>query len=167
MTSAFRAEVREWLAAHVPDPALPSLDTAEGFERHRAWERELAAAGLAVVSWPARYGGREATLSEWLVFEEEYHAAGAPARIGQNGLFLLAPTLFAHGTDEQRDRLLPRMARADDVWAQAWSEPGAGSGSGRAVSSQSGWASGCAAAADVSGCPANVAPCVDVAGSLG
>ena len=127
MTSAFRAEVREWLAAHVPDPPLPSLDTAEGFERHRAWERELAAAGLAVVSWPARYGGREATLSEWLVFEEEYYAAGAPARVGQNGLSLLAPTLFTHGSDEQRDRLLPPMARADEVWAQAWSEPDAGS----------------------------------------
>jgi len=58
VTSVFRAEVRDWLAAHVPDPPLPSLDTAEGFERHRAWERELAAARLAVVSWPARYGGR-------------------------------------------------------------------------------------------------------------
>ena len=143
MTSAFRAEVREWLAAHVPDPPLPSLDTAEGFDRHRAWERELAAAGLAVVSWPARYGGREATLSEWLVFEEEYYAAGAPARVGQNGLSLLAPTLFTHGTDEQRDRLLPPMARADEVWAQAWSEPDAGSDlaalRSRAVPTSGGW----------------------------
>jgi hypothetical protein len=124
---SFRAEARDWLAAHVPDRPLPSVDTAAGFDRHRAWERELAAARLAVVSWPARYGGRDATLADWLVFEEEYHAARAPARVGQNGLFLLAPTLFAHGTAEQRDRLLPRMARADDVWAQAWSEPDAGS----------------------------------------
>jgi alkylation response protein AidB-like acyl-CoA dehydrogenase len=145
MTSAdgFRAEVREWLAAHVPDPPLPSLDTADGFERHRAWERELAAAGLAVVSWPARYGGREATLSEWLVFEEEYYAAGAPARVGQNGLSLLAPTLFTHGTSEQCDRLLPRMATAEDVWAQAWSEPDAGSDlaaiRSRAVRASGGW----------------------------
>jgi alkylation response protein AidB-like acyl-CoA dehydrogenase len=143
MTSEFRAEVRDWLAAHVPDPPLPSLDTAEGFERHRAWERELAAAGLAVVSWPARYGGREATLSEWLVFEEEYYAAGAPARVGQNGLSLLAPTLFTHGSDEQRDRLLPPMARADEVWAQAWSEPDAGSDlaalRSRAVAVSGGW----------------------------
>jgi alkylation response protein AidB-like acyl-CoA dehydrogenase len=123
----FRAEVRAWLAAHVPAEPLPSVDTREGFARHREWERELAAARLAVVSWPARYGGRGAALLDWLVFEEEYHAAGAPVRVGQNGLFLLAPTLFAHGTEEQRDRLLPRMARADDVWAQAWSEPEAGS----------------------------------------
>jgi alkylation response protein AidB-like acyl-CoA dehydrogenase len=124
---AFRAEVRGWLAAHVPAGPLPSVDTAEGFARHREWERELAAARLAVVSWPVRYGGRDASLSEWLIFEEEYYAAAAPLRVGQNGLFLLAPTLFAHGTAEQRDALLPRMARADDIWAQAWSEPDAGS----------------------------------------
>ena len=124
---AFRAEVRDWLAAHVPAEPLPSLDTAEGFERHREWERELAAARLSVVSWPAAYGGRDATVAEWLVFEEEYYAADAPARVGQNGLSLLAPTLFAHGTAGQRDRILPRMATAEEVWAQAWSEPGAGS----------------------------------------
>ena len=108
--TAFRAEVRDWLAAHVPSEPLPSLAGAEGFARHREWERELAAARLSVVSWPAAYGGRDATLAEWLVFEEEYYAAGAPARVGQNGLSLLAPTLFAHGTADQRDRILPRMA---------------------------------------------------------
>jgi len=124
---AFRAEVRDWLAAHVPAQPLPSVDTAAGFAAHRAWERELAAARLSVVSWPPAYGGRGASLLDWLVFEEEYHAAAAPVRVGQNGLFLLAPTLFAHGTAEQRDRLLPPMARADEVWAQAWSEPDAGS----------------------------------------
>jgi alkylation response protein AidB-like acyl-CoA dehydrogenase len=124
-TLAFRDEVRDWLATHVR--RLPSVDTADGFAKHREWERELADARLSVVSWPEKYGGRDRSLLDWLVFEEEYHAAGAPVRVGQNGLFLLAPTLFAHGTDEQRDRLLLRMARAEDVWAQAWSEPEAGS----------------------------------------
>jgi alkylation response protein AidB-like acyl-CoA dehydrogenase len=124
---AFRAEVRDWLAEHLPAEPLPSMDTADGAAAHRDWERLMAEARLSVVSWPEQYGGRDASLLEWLVFEEEYHAAGAPARIGQNGLFLLAPTLFEHGTREQRDRLLPRMARAEDVWAQAWSEPDAGS----------------------------------------
>jgi len=75
----FRAEVRDWLAAHVPAEPLPSVDTAEGFGLHRAWERELAAARLSVVSWPAEYGGRDASLLDWLAFEEEYYAAGAPA----------------------------------------------------------------------------------------
>jgi alkylation response protein AidB-like acyl-CoA dehydrogenase len=126
-TLAFRDEARAWLEAHVPAAALPSLDTAEGFERHRAWERELGEARWSAVSWPREYGGREATLLQWVVFEEEYHRAGAPARVSQNGVFLLAPTMFEHGTDEQRARFLPRMATGADIWAQAWSEPGAGS----------------------------------------
>lgn len=124
---AFRDEVRRWLAANVPAARLPSMDTPEGDAAHRAWERRLADAGLAVVSWPVEYGGRAVPPLHALLFEEEYHAAGAPGRIGQNGLFLLAPTLFRHGTAEQRDRILPPMARADHVWAQAWSEPEAGS----------------------------------------
>ena len=142
-TGAFRAEVRDWLRAHLPAGPLPSVDTAEGFARHREWERELAAARLSVVSWPPRYGGRGASLLEWLVFEEEYYAAAAPVRVGQNGLFLLAPTLMRHGTAEQRDRLLPPMARADEIWAQAWSEPEAGSDlaavRARATRTEGGW----------------------------
>ncbi|GGP15769.1 acyl-CoA dehydrogenase family protein [Nonomuraea glycinis] len=123
----FRAEVRAWLRAHVPAAALPSLETEAGFAAHRAWERELNAARLSVVSWPREYGGRAATPLEWLVFEEEYHAAGAPARVGQNGVNLLAPTLFRHGTPEQLARVLPPMASGEEIWAQAWSEPEAGS----------------------------------------
>jgi alkylation response protein AidB-like acyl-CoA dehydrogenase len=142
-TTAFRAEVREWLAAHVPATPLPSVDSAEGDVAHREWERLLTEARLSAVSWPVEYGGRDAPPLHWLVFEEEYHAAGGPVRIGQNGLFLLAPTLFGHGTAEQRDRLLPRMARADDVWAQAWSEPDAGSDlaaiRSRATRTDGGW----------------------------
>ena len=142
-TGAFLAQARDWLAAHVPTGPLPSVDTAEGFEWHREWERALASARLSVVSWPAAYGGRDASLLEWLAFEEAYYAAGGPVRVGQNGLFLLAPTLFAHGTQEQRDRLLPPMARADEIWAQAWSEPDAGSDlaaiRSRAVATDGGW----------------------------
>ena len=123
----FRAEVRDWLRAHVPAGPQPSVDTAGGFEWHRAWERELAAARLSVVSWPAAYGGRDVSLLDWLAFEDEYYAAAAPVRVGQNGIFLLGPTLLAHGSSEQQARLLPPMARADEIWAQAWSEPDAGS----------------------------------------
>jgi alkylation response protein AidB-like acyl-CoA dehydrogenase len=124
---AFRAEARSWLQANVPSPALPSGDTAEGFALHRDWEKRLFDARWAVVSWPDRYGGREATLMEWLIFEEEYYRAGGPQRITQNGIFLLAPTIFEFGTEEQKERILPRMAAADDLWAQGWSEPNAGS----------------------------------------
>jgi alkylation response protein AidB-like acyl-CoA dehydrogenase len=123
----FLAEARDWLRAHVPAGPQPSVDTAEGFEWHRAWERELAAARLSVVSWPAAYGGRDVSLLDWLAFEDEYYAAAAPVRVGQNGIFLLGPTLLGHGSSEQQARLLPPMARADEIWAQAWSEPDAGS----------------------------------------
>jgi alkylation response protein AidB-like acyl-CoA dehydrogenase len=123
---AFRAEVRDWLAANTPHD-LPSLDTEAGFAAHREWERRMADQRWSVVAWPEEYGGRGASLIDWLIFEEEYWRAGGPPRVSQNGIFLLAPTLFAYGTDEQRQRFLPRMARADDVWAQAWSEPGSGS----------------------------------------
>lgn len=72
MTEAFRAEVRDWLAGHVPSGPLPSMDTAAGFERHREWERVLAAARLSAVTWPAAYGGRDATLTEWLVWAQAW-----------------------------------------------------------------------------------------------
>ncbi|WP_045555254.1 acyl-CoA dehydrogenase family protein [Streptomyces sp. FxanaA7] len=140
---AFRAEARAWLRAHVPAEPLPSLETEGGFAAHRAWEAELAADRWSVVNWPAEYGGRDAGLSRWLVFEEEYYAAGAPGRVGQNGVNLLAPTLFDHGTREQRARVLPPMACGEVVWAQAWSEPEAGSDlaslTSRAVRAEGGW----------------------------
>ena len=140
---AFREEVRAFLGGHLPAAGLPSMDTAEGFEAHRAWEHTLAEARLSVVSWPTELGGRDASLLQWVLFEEEYFAAGAPLRVSQNGIFLLAPTLFAHGTPEQLARLLPPMARADEIWAQAWSEPEAGSDlaglRSRALRTDGGW----------------------------
>ncbi|MFA5885301.1 MAG: acyl-CoA dehydrogenase family protein, partial [Acidimicrobiia bacterium] len=123
---AFRAECRAWLEANVPH-GLPSGDTHEGFALHLEWERALFDARYAVVSWPEEYGGRDATPMEWLIFEEEYYRAGGPQRVTQNGIFLLAPTVFDYGTPAQKDRILGRMARGDDLWCQGWSEPGAGS----------------------------------------
>ncbi|HZP15717.1 MAG TPA: acyl-CoA dehydrogenase family protein [Nocardioides sp.] len=124
---AFQAEARAWLAANVPAEPLPSMDSAEGFRAHQEWEAELAAARWSVVSWPEEYGGRGASLVEWVIFEEEYYRAGAPGRVSQNGIFLLAPIIFDHGTPEQQERFLPSMARGERIWAQAWSEPEAGS----------------------------------------
>jgi alkylation response protein AidB-like acyl-CoA dehydrogenase len=124
---AFRREVRSWLEAHVPSEPLPSFDTAEGFEAHRRWEHELNAGGFAMVPWPVEYGGRGADLLEWLIFEEEYYRVGAPKRVNQNGIFLLGPTIMEYGTPAQKERFLPKMASSEEVWAQGWSEPNAGS----------------------------------------
>jgi alkylation response protein AidB-like acyl-CoA dehydrogenase len=123
----FRAEIREWLRVNVPSHALKSFDTKEGFEQHREWERKLHSGRWSAVTWPTELGGRGCDLIEWLIFEEEYWRAGAPLRVNQNGIFLLAPTLMEYGTEEQKKRFLPRMAAGDDLWAQGWSEPGAGS----------------------------------------
>lgn len=122
-----RAEVSSWMAEHVPKTRLAPMDTREGFEQHREWERTLHSGRWSMVTWPEQLGGRGANLIEWLIFEEEYYRANAPSRVNQNGIFLLGPTLMEYGTDEQKEMFLPRMAAGEDIWAQAWSEPGAGS----------------------------------------
>jgi hypothetical protein len=132
---AFRAEARAWLeenlagwhADHGGPEAIASGDTREGFAQHLDWERRLHAGRWAAVSWPSELGGRDASLWEWLIFEEEYYRAGAPPRVTQNGIFLLAPTVFEFGSPAQQAHVLPRMAAAQDLWCQGWSEPDAGS----------------------------------------
>jgi alkylation response protein AidB-like acyl-CoA dehydrogenase len=125
--TAFRSEARSWLESNVPSEPLKSFDTQLGFEEHREWEHKLNDGGWAMVPWPVKYGGRGANLLEWLIFEEEYYRAGAPGRVNQNGIFLLGPTIMEYGTDEQKARFLPAMASSEEVWAQGWSEPNAGS----------------------------------------
>jgi len=125
---AFRSEAATWLATNVPAPGtLASLDTAEGFEQHRAFEAKMFADRWSVVSWPEEFGGRGVGIIEWLIFEEEYYRAGGPKRVSQNGIFLLAPTIFDFGTPEQQARFLTAMAEGTEIWCQGWSEPDAGS----------------------------------------
>jgi alkylation response protein AidB-like acyl-CoA dehydrogenase len=81
----------------------------------------------SVVNWPEEFGGRGVGILEWLIFEEEYWRAQAPIRVSQNGIFLLAPTMFEFGTDAQKARFLPSMASGQEIWCQGWSEPDAGS----------------------------------------
>jgi len=124
---AFRAEVRAWMETHVPKEPLVTLECREGYDQHVAWERTLASGNWGMVTWPEAYGGRGLDLIQWLIFEEEYFRAGGPNRANQNGIFLLGPTIMEFGTEEQKARFLPPMARGEVIWAQAWSEPGAGS----------------------------------------
>lgn len=124
---SFRSNVREWMAANVPAQRLTTLERRDGFDQHVAWERKLASGNWGMVTWPKEYGGRGLDLIQWLIFEEEYWAAGAPLRANQNGIFLLGPTIMEFGTPEQKERFLLPMAEGKVIWAQAWSEPGAGS----------------------------------------
>ncbi len=114
---AFRAEVRAWLSEHV-----------EGAQDRRTWERTLGKAGWIGLGWgEAGYGNRVATLTQQVVWAEEYARSVAPARSGHIGEKLLAPTLLAHGSEEQKARFLPPIALGEELWCQGYSEPGAGS----------------------------------------
>ncbi|MEU1401503.1 acyl-CoA dehydrogenase family protein [Streptomyces sp. NPDC005728] len=113
----FRTEARAWLAAH----ANPSAN-------RRTWERTLGAAGWIGIGWPeSGYGNRTAGLTQQVAWAEEYARSAAPARSGHIGENLLAPTLIAHGTEEQKSRFLPPVAAGEELWCQGYSEPGAGS----------------------------------------
>ena len=99
----------------------------EHFEQRLAWNRHLAASGWTCLSWPAEYGGQDATLAQQVIFHEEYARSGAPARVSHMGEELLGPTLLAFGTRAQKDRFLRPIAEVRELWCQGYSEPGAGS----------------------------------------
>ncbi|HWH97552.1 MAG TPA: acyl-CoA dehydrogenase family protein [Pseudolysinimonas sp.] len=124
---AFLESARAWLAAHTPAGGHAPPGSAEDVAASRAWDRALFDAGWSVLTWPKRYGGRDATPMEWILFEQAYHEAHAPYRLSANGISLLAPTVLEFGTEAQKEEILRPMARGDVLWAQAWSEPEAGS----------------------------------------
>ncbi|MGF0176883.1 acyl-CoA dehydrogenase family protein [Streptomyces sp. Marseille-Q5077] len=114
---AFRAEARAWLDEYAKDA-----------QDRRSWEKVLGKGGWIGLGWTEHgYGNRSATLTQQVVWAEEYARSGAPARSGHIGEKLLAPTLVAHGTEEQKARFLPAIAAGDELWCQGYSEPGAGS----------------------------------------
>jgi alkylation response protein AidB-like acyl-CoA dehydrogenase len=128
---AFRKELRAWLADAVPaHGAEPNewTDWEARCEYDQSWQRKLYEAGYAGINWPKEYGGRDASLTEQLVYYEEIARAGAPY-IGVNFVGMLhgGPTLIAEGTAEQKARHVPQILKGEQVWCQGFSEPGAGS----------------------------------------
>ncbi len=127
----FRAELRDWLSANLTDELVaarrPSGRDDAAFEMLRTWNRTMADAGWAAVSWPREYGGRGATVLEQLVYTEETTRARAPLPLNVIGMNNIAPAIMQYGTESQKLTLLPRMMRADDIWCQGMSEPEAGS----------------------------------------
>ena len=129
---ALRAECRAWLQANLPweyGKGLPPHfdDLAEEVAFLREWQGKLADARWVGVTWPADYGGRGAGALTNYVVQEELARARAPELVGRIAINLVGPTLLAHGTDEQKLRWLPKILRADELWCQLFSEPGAGS----------------------------------------
>lgn len=130
-SAAFRTEVRTWLDAHLQGE-YRSLGTSAEMGAHDwpvrvRWEQELGRAGWLGLTWPREFGGRAATVSEELVFAQEYALADGPQRAGFFGEGLLGPTLITFGSAEQQQRFLPPILRGDEYWCQGFSEPGAGS----------------------------------------
>jgi alkylation response protein AidB-like acyl-CoA dehydrogenase len=127
----FRSDLRAWLSANLTDELIaarrPSGRDDATFEMLRTWNRTMADAGWAAVSWPNQYGGRGATVLEQLVYTEETTRARAPLPLNVIGMNNIAPAIMQYGTEEQKTTLLPRMMRADDIWCQGMSEPEAGS----------------------------------------
>jgi alkylation response protein AidB-like acyl-CoA dehydrogenase len=129
----FRSEVRDWLAENLVGEfaALKGLGGPgrehEAFEERRAWNQQLAHAGLTCLGWPVEHGGRGLSVAHRVAFYEEYAIANAPAKVNHFGEELLGPTLIAFGTPEQQQRFLPRILDVTELWSQGYSEPGAGS----------------------------------------
>jgi alkylation response protein AidB-like acyl-CoA dehydrogenase len=123
--TAFRDELRAWLEANAAGER-PAGDEAD-FAWRRDWQRRLQEGGWAGVHWPTEYGGRGASLMQTAIFFEEMGRARAPLPANVLGLLLGGPTLMVWGTDEQKERYLPPILSAEEIWCQGFSEPDAGS----------------------------------------
>jgi alkylation response protein AidB-like acyl-CoA dehydrogenase len=123
--AAFRDELRAWFATNDPGPEPRNED--DNYAWRRDWQRRLAAGGWAGVHWPREYGGRGATITESAIFFEELGRAGAPLPANVLGLLLAGPTIMVWGSDEQKERYLPPILTAEEIWCQGFSEPDAGS----------------------------------------
>jgi alkylation response protein AidB-like acyl-CoA dehydrogenase len=129
----FRAKVRDWLETELSGEFKEARgrggpgDEEEAFDLRHAWEKRLGEAGWACVAWPEPYGGRAASLMQEVIWHEEYARARAPGRVGHIGVELLGPTIMACGSDAQKSRFLPPIARGEELWCQGYSEPNAGS----------------------------------------
>jgi alkylation response protein AidB-like acyl-CoA dehydrogenase len=161
---SFRREIAGWLEENlsgefeiVRGRGGPGDEHALFEERH-AWERRLGEHGWIGIGWPADVGGRDLSLSQQVIFYEEYARAGGPGRVGHIGEGLLAPTVIHYGTQQQKERFLPGIRSGDEIWCQGYSEPNAGSdlanvqtraelqGDEWVISGQKVWTSGAATA---------------------
>ena len=128
---AFRQEFRSWLEHYIPrdwrDDELHDPDTLEEFERRRAWHRQLYDGGWMCIHWPQEYGGRGASLVQQVIYHQELDRAKAPPTVNFQGIARVGPTLMQWGTPEQKQRYIPRIPPAEEIWCQGLSEPDHGS----------------------------------------
>ncbi len=131
---AFRREFRTWLEQNRPQSTSED-DSADfmheggkdDWQRRLDWHRKMHAAGWVGLSWPKEYGGRGATLTQQLIYNEELARANTPQLVNGLGIMLVGPTLIHWGTEEQKKRFVPKILSAEEIWCQGYSEPGSGS----------------------------------------
>jgi alkylation response protein AidB-like acyl-CoA dehydrogenase len=131
---AFRSEFRSWLSANLPKAgkAEDGMDfmresSADDWKRRLEWHKKMHAGGWVGISWPKEYGGRGATLTQQIIYNEELSKVNSPALVNGLGIMLVGPTIIHWGTEEQKKRYVPKILSADELWCQGYSEPGAGS----------------------------------------
>jgi len=120
---AFRTRVRTWLEANVP----PAGSLADDLEAMRAWQRQLHGAGLLAVSWPKEYGGAGLSPMEQAILNEELARVRAPGVVNAMAIWWVGPAIMRFGTDAQKQRFIPKILDAEEIWARGYSEPSSGS----------------------------------------
>jgi alkylation response protein AidB-like acyl-CoA dehydrogenase len=127
--AAFRAELRAWLEANLPESKRGGRGGAQRFDDPfgREWSRLLHEGGYAGLTWPREYGGAGAPYSFQAILYEEMARAQAPSHVGVIGLGMAGPTIIAHGTEAQKRAHLEKILSAEEIWCQGFSEPDAGS----------------------------------------
>lgn len=120
----FRARLRTFFTEN--HPGRRPRDPKERIAWQKAWLAKLFDAGYAGPSWPREYGGMDLSFSRQVIYQEEYARARLPGPLG-TGVDIAGPTIIKYGTPEQKERFLRPMLRGDEVWAQGYSEPEAGS----------------------------------------
>jgi len=125
---AFRAEVRAFLDAELPDDLRHKVRQRQELERedYLRWQRILHARGWIAGSWPKEHGGCDWTPAQRHIFDEECHAADAPPLL-PFGLQMVGPVIYTFGRPDQKDFFLPRLLSGEHWWCQGYSEPGSGS----------------------------------------
>jgi len=134
---AFRAELRTWLDENLPKFFSEHGDDGQAedgrtgimgaMERRRAWQRRLNEGRWAAITWPSEWGGRDATVTQSVIYSEEMARARTPGIFNANGLWQIGPMIIRWGTDEQKERWLPAILDASEHWCQGFTEPEAGS----------------------------------------
>lgn len=122
----FREEMKAAPPAYQKNALEAMYGDDDGWQFHKSMQKKLAEKGWFTMAWPKEYGGREAPIIEQLIFSEAHAYYRAPG-IDGFGVGMFAPTLMQFANEEQKERLLPPIARGEVNYCQAWSEPNAGS----------------------------------------